>query len=159
MKDRSPIKNLVFTFLHWVLVVLLSVISFFIQYAFLIDTNESHFDYIFSGSVMRINWWTFSFGIILFLLGFILLWKKFLVVDWNSFQKYLWVWKMAYIIIALGSLAAIFVAGILIHFLHVGLGNVITPQWTTWGCIALPVYVVLVIVVDFGVCKLKQKNG
>ena len=51
--NRSPIKNLVYTFFHWFLVVALSAISFFVQYAFMTDTGESYSGFFFAGS-MRI---------------------------------------------------------------------------------------------------------
>ncbi len=152
---RSSIKNLAYTFLHWLFVVFLSAISFVVQYSFLIDTGETHSSIIFSGSIYHVNYLMFPIGVALFLVGYYILWKKYLVEDWKGFKQRFWLWKVAYVIIALVALAAIFVAGILGLFLNLGLSGDIQPEWTTWGFAAFPIYVVLVVVIDLWVSRKK----
>ena len=38
--ETENIKNLIYTLAHWILVVLLAVISFVLQYSFLVDTGR-----------------------------------------------------------------------------------------------------------------------
>jgi len=153
----SPIKNLAYTFVHWFLVVLLSIISFAVQYSFLIDTGETYSSIIFSGSIYRINPVTFPIGVALFLVGFYIVWKKYLAADWKGFRGQFRMWKVAYVVIALVALGSVFVAGIIGLFLYLGLTGDIRPEWTTWGFAAFPIYVVSVIVIDFVVSRKNKR--
>ena len=146
--NRTLVKNLAFTCLHWMLVVLLGIVSFVVQYSFLIDTGEEYSSIIFSGSVYHINYVTFSIGVGLFLVGYYVLWKKYLLVDWKVFDGHLWIWKIGYILPALTAMAVVFLSGVIILFLYLGFDRDIIPEWTTWGFAAFPVYMVLVIIVE-----------
>ena len=145
---RTSIKNLIYTLAHWILVVLLAVISFVLQYSFLVDTGETYSDIIFSGSFYRVNYVTFSIGAVLFLVGFYLIWKKCLVPDWLGFNGKFWMWKVTYVIIALAALGAILVAGVIVEFINTGLAGIIKPEWTTWGFVAFPLYIVFVAIIE-----------
>lgn len=153
---RSPIKNLAYTFAHWFLVVLLSIVSFAVQYSFLSETGETYSSFFFSASIYRINPVTFPIGVALFLVGFYILWKKFLVPDWKAFYGQFWSWKVAYVVIAIVALGAIFLVGVITLFCYLGLTGNIRPEWTTWGFAAFPIYIVLVIVIDFVVNRKKR---
>lgn len=148
MENRSPIKNLGYTFVHWILVVLISFISFCVQYSFLIDTGESYSSFIFSGNIYHVNYVTFPIGVAIFLFGFCFVWKKLLVEDWKLCCEQSWKWKAAYVLIASVVLFAIIAIGALVVFLYLGLSGDITPTWTVCTCFAYPIYAVLVIVVD-----------
>lgn len=144
----SSIKRLGYSFAHWCYVVILSIVSFVVQYSFLVDTGEKTSGYIFTGSIYRVNYVTFPIGVAIFLIGYYFVWKEYLVEDWKSFNGQFWMWKVAYVIIALLALCAIFMAGIMIMFLNIGFADTIRPTWTIWGCIAFPIYVVLVAIVN-----------
>lgn len=152
---RSPIQNLAYTFVHWVFVVFLSIISFVVQSSFLIDTGETYGS-IFSGNIYRVNYVTFTIGVALFLAGFYIIWKKYLVVDWNGYNGQFRIWKVAYVMLAFVALCAIFAAGSTGLLFCRGLGGKIRPEWTEWGFAAFPVYVVLVAVVDLCVNRKKR---
>lgn len=146
--SRKTITNLGYTFLHWLLVVILGAISFVVQFSFMIDTGEDYSSFIFSGEVYSINFFTYLIGIALFVVGYYIMWKKYLVVDWNGFKGQFWLWKFTYVIIALVALVAIFAVALLIIASHVGLSVDVRPEWTMWGSVALPVYAVIFSIVD-----------
>ena len=155
-EKRSPIRNLVYIFIHWLLVVILSVISFYLQYAFMKDTGEESFDYIFSGKVYNFNYVTFSLGVVIFVVGFHIIRKKFLITGWFDFDGQFWMWKAGYVMISLIAMGAISVAGILIPFMHLGLGSIVKPEWLSYGFFAFPAYVLLAMVIH--IC-MKRKTA
>ncbi len=158
MVNRSPIKNLAYTFFHWFLVVALSAISFFVQYAFMIDTGESYSGFFFSGSIYSVNFFVYPIGVALFLVGYYMIWKKCLVVDWNGFHGKFWLWKVGYVLIVAVALVAIFVVALLVMFCYTGLAIDITPVWATWGYVAYPAYVVFVAVIDLYINRKIKKS-
>ena len=146
--NANPWKHLVFSFLHWVIVVILSIISYVLQYSFMIDTGERYSSFIFSGSVYRVNAPMFTLGVTIFFIGYYFLWKKYLFPDWKAFAKCFWIWKAAYVLIVILALCAVSFAGIVILFFYVGLSINLTPEWTMWGCVAFPVYMLLVVLAE-----------
>ena len=161
-KGRKPFLNLIFTILHWILAEVLCLISLVIQFSFLKDTGETYSGIIFSGKVYEINYLMFVLGTALFLAGFYIIWKKCLLVDWNSYEGRNLLWKAAYLLITVISVAVIFVEQVLGIFLVVGFTDDIWPEWTTWGFISVPVYVVLVMIVGLlknEVIKKEKNNG
>ncbi len=156
--ERSPIKNLVYTFFHWFSVVALSAISFFVQYAFMTDTGESYSGFFFTGSIYSINYFMYFIGVVLFFAGFYMIWKKYLVVDWNGFHGKCLLWKVSYLLIATVALAAIFVVALLVMLCYTGLVIDITPVWATWGFVYFPVYVLLVAVIDWYISRKHKKK-
>lgn len=154
--DRKPWKNLVCILLHWFLVVLLSMISFLVQYSFLTDTGEIHSSIIFSGSIYHVNYVAFPIGVAAFLIGYYVLWKRYLLPDWNKLAGRFWGWRAMYVLIVLIAMVTIFVVGIIALILKLGLGGNITPEWTTWGFVAYPVYILLIVVVE--IIKNRKEN-
>ncbi len=155
-KSRKPFLNLIFTILHWILAEVLCLISLVIQFSFLKDTGETYSGIIFSGKVYEINYLMFVLGTALFLAGFYIIWKKCLLVDWNAFSGKNFLWKVLYLIIALVSAGVIFVEEVLGIFLVVGFTDDIWPEWTTWGFVWFPVYILAVIII--GLIKNKQSE-
>ena len=147
-KYRSSGYNLALTFIHWLLAVILSIISYMLQYACLIDTGEDHYSFIFSGDIYRVNRIAYVIGIAVFLAGFCFLWKRYLAPDWRYFAGRCWGWKFGYIVITVVALAAVFVSGIVILFMKLGLSDNIRPEWTTNAFGAFPLYMVFIIIVD-----------
>lgn len=161
-KGRKPFLNLIFTILHWILAEVLCLISLVIQFSFLKDTGETYSGIIFSGKVYEINYLMFVLGTALFLAGFYIIWKKCLLVDWNAYEGRNLLWKAAYLLITVISVAVIFVEQVLGIFLVVGFTDDIWPEWTTWGFVWFPVYVVLVMIVGLlknEVIKKEKNNG
>ena len=161
-KGRKPFLNLIFTILHWILAEVLCLISIVIQFSFLKDTGETYSGIIFSGKVYEINYLMFVLGTALFLAGFYIIWKKCLLVDWNAYEGRNLLWKAAYFLIAVISVAIILVEEVLGIFLVVGFTDDIRPEWTTWGFVWFPVYVVLVMIVGLlknEVIKKEKNNG
>ena len=154
---RKPILNLIYICLHWILVEILCVISLVVQFSFLKDTGETFSGFFNSGMVYEINYLMFILGTALFVVGYYIIWKKCLLVDWNAFSGHNLLWKVVYIIIALVSTAVIYVEEVLGIFLVVGFDYDIRPEWTTWGFVAIPVYVVIVMIVDLGM-SMKMKD-
>lgn len=154
----SSIKRLGYSFAHWCYVVILSIVSFVVQYSFLVDTGEKTSGYIFTGSIYRVNYVTFPIGVVLFLVGYYFIWKEYLLEDWNGLKGQFWLWKVLYAIIGILALGAIFMTGISTIFWHVGLGGDIRPTWTIWGFVAFPIYVVLVPVIYWCINKKKSKK-
>ena len=104
----------------------------------------------------------FVLGTALFLAGFYIIWKKCLLVDWNAYEGRNLLWKAAYLLITVISVAIIFVEQVLGIFLVVGFTDDIWPEWTTWGFVSVPVYVVLVMIVGLlknEVIKKEKNNG
>ena len=73
---RNPWKNLLFTLLHWILVIVLGLISSVIMFSFLVDTGETYSSIIFSGSVYHVNYVIYPMGLVVFLVGYYMLWKR-----------------------------------------------------------------------------------
>lgn len=154
--SRSPAKNFAYTLLHWFFVVVLSMLSFVLQYSFLTDTGKTSSGGLLFKRIYRVNPVMFFIGVALFFVGFCIIWKKYLAVDWNGFKEKCCMWKVAYVTIAIIALGAIFLAGIIIMFLCLGF-DVLRPEWTQYGCFAFPIYVVLVIVIDFLAKRQKRR--
>lgn len=74
--------------------------------------------------------------------------EKMLVPDWLGFNGKFWMWKVTYVIIALAALGAILVAGVIVEFINTGLAGIIKPEWTTWGFVAFPLYIVFVAIIE-----------
>lgn len=157
-KSRKPLVNLIYAMLHWVLVEILCVISLVIQFSFLKETDETFSGLFNSGRVYEINYLMFIMGTVLFLVGYYMIWKKCLLVDWNAFSGRNLLWKVVYFIIALISIGVIFVEEVLGIFLVVGFDCDIHPEWTTWGFVAVPVYVLAVIVIELLINIIKEKE-
>ncbi|MBQ8527592.1 MAG: hypothetical protein IJ429_03875 [Lachnospiraceae bacterium] len=155
-KSRKLIVNFIYTILHWILAEVLCVISIVIQFSFLKDTEETYSGIIFSGKVYEINYLMFVLGTALFLAGFYIIWKKCLLVDWKAFNGRNILWKAAYFLVALVSAAIIFVEEVLGIFLVVGFTDDIRPEWTTWGFVWFPVYILAVMII--GLIKNKQSE-
>ena len=145
---RNPWKNLLFTLLHWILVVLLGMISAIVLFSFLVDTGETYSSFIFSGSVYHVNYVTYPMGLAAFLVGYYMLWKRFLLPDWMAFAGCFWGWKVVYILIALTALAGVFAMGLVALLYAVGLSGLLTPEWTEWGFILYLVDIVVVAIVE-----------
>ena len=118
------------------------------MYNFLMDTGETYSDIIFSGGFYRVNFVTFAIGVVLFLVGFYLIWKKCLVTDWLCFDGEFRLWKAVYVTLALAASGAILVAGVIVESVNTGLTGIITPEWTTWGYVAFPLYIVFVAIIE-----------
>lgn len=145
---RNPWKNLLFTLLHWILVVLLGMISAIVLFSFLVDTGETYSSFIFSGSVYHVNYVTYPMGLAAFLVGYYMLWKRFLLPDWMAFAGCFWGWKVVYILIALTALAGVFAMGLVALLYAVGFSGLLTPEWTEWGFILYLVDIVVVAIVE-----------
>ena len=158
-KSRKPFLNLIYTILHWILVEILCVISMVVQFSFMKDLGETTYSGLFSGGTLyEINYLMFVFGTVLFWAGFYIIWKKCLLVDWNAFGGKNFLWKVLYLIIALVSTGVIFVEEVLGVFLVVGFADDIQPEWTTWGFVLFPVYVLAVIIIGLIKNKLSEKE-
>lgn len=145
---RNPFKILLFTLLHWCLVVVLSFIAAIVQYSFLVDTGETYSSFIFSGSIYRVNYATYLLGIVIFLIGYQLLWKRFLLPDWDAFAECFWGWRILYILIALVAMAVVFFAGVISQLFVLGLGGTLTPAWTEWGFMVYLLDIAVVAIVE-----------
>ncbi|MBQ8199684.1 MAG: alpha/beta hydrolase [Lachnospiraceae bacterium] len=121
------------------------------------DTGETFSGFFNSGMVYEINYLMFILGTALFVVGYYIIWKKCLLVDWNAFSGHNPFWKVAYIIIALVSAAVIYVEEVLGIFLVSGFDYDIRPEWTTWGFVVFPVYIVLVMILDLSM-SVKMKD-
>lgn len=144
---RKPWKNLLFTLLHWVLVVLLGMISTIVLFSFLVDTGETSSSFI-SGSIYHVNYVTYPIGLAVFLIGYYMLWKRFLLPDWMAFVGHFWGWRVGYILIALAAMVGMFVAWVIALLYSIGLGGILTPEWTEWSFIVYLVDIVVVAIVE-----------
>lgn len=145
---RNPWKNLLFALLHWGLVVVLGIISSIILFSFLVDTGETYSSFIFSGIIYHVNYVTYPMGLAAFLVGYYMLWKRFLLQDWKSFAGCFWGWRVVYILIALAAMAGLYAAGVFTLLFAVGLSGTLTPEWTIWGFLVYLVDIVVVAVVE-----------
>ena len=146
---KDLFKGTVVTFFHWGLVVLLSLVSFVLQYRFATPEGAPVTGGLFAAQLYKVNMPMFIFGVAVFLVGFYLMWKKLLLIDWIKLDGQDVIWKIAYVIIAIVALFAILLVGVLILFLNTGLGGVMSPKWTEFTAFAFPAYSLGVIVVDW----------
>ncbi len=145
---RNPWKNLLFTLLHWVLVVGLGMISSIILFSFLVDTGETYSSLIFSGIVYHVNYVTYPMGLAAFLIGYYILWKRFLLPDWKAFAGRFWAWRAGYVFIAVAAMAGVFATGVVALLFAAGLSGTLTPEWTMWGFLVYLVDIVVVAIVE-----------
>ena len=162
-KGRKPFLNLIYTICHWFLVEILCAISMVVQFSFMKDLGERTYSGLFSGGTLyEINYIMFILGTALFLAGYYIIWKKCLLVDWNAYEGRNLLWKATYLLVAVISVAILLVEEVLGIFLVVGFTDDIRPEWTTWGFVWFPVYVVLVMIVGLlknEVLKKEKNNG
>ncbi len=145
---RNPWKNLLLTLLHWVLVVVLGMISSIILFSFLVDTGETYSSFIFSGIIYHVNYVTYPMGLVAFLIGYYILWKRFLLPDWKAFAGRFWGWRIGYVFIALAAMVGVYVAGVFTLLFSVGFSGILTPEWTMWGFLVYLVDIVVVALVE-----------
>lgn len=147
-KDRSTIATLGMSYLHWWIVLGMSIVAFVLQFAFLVDTGEDYSGWITYGDIYTFNPVLFPLGVLLFLVGYYVLWKLFLRGDWERFKGEHWVWKVGYSIIAITFLLKIFLTYWIVFTVLCGWDISIHPEWMLWACIVFPMYVLVISVVD-----------
>ena len=148
INGRSNISNLVYTIIHWIIVVFLSGIAYVVQFSFLKDTGIEHKESFFYAKEVSINYLAYFIGTIIFLLGYYFVWKKYLRVDWNNYKEGSIGWKIVYFILMLIAMFSIFIVSIMVMFCYTGLSIYIVPEWTTWSCAVFPAYIFLVTIID-----------
>lgn len=131
-------KDLGVTLFHWILVVLISMFSYDVQYIGLKEVGEVQDTFLFATQFYEVNVPMFILGIALFVIGFHFIWQKFLKKDWIKFNFQGTGWKVAYVIIAIIAIFAIFVGGIFVLFFHMGL----TGELTFNAGFVFPIYIV-----------------
>lgn len=147
-KTRSEIATLAWSYLHWWIVLGMSIVSFVLQFAFLVDTGEDYSGWITYGDIYTFNPVTFPLGVILFLIGYYVLWKLFLRGDWERFKGEMWLWKAGFAIIAIIFLLKICLAYYFVFLLLGGWDIAIHPEWMLWSGVVFPIYVFGISIVD-----------
>ena len=155
--NRNPWKNLLYTVMHWFLSVLLGFVSAYVLYSFPVDTGETYASFIFSGSIYHVNYLTFTIGMLMFLIGYNFLWKRYLVPDWKAFACRCFGWRVLYVLLAVAALVAVFFVGILGLLMSFGLSGKLTPEWMMWAFCVYPVYMVLHVVLELLISRKGKK--
>ncbi len=147
-KTRSEIATLAWSYLHWWIVLGMSIVAFVLQFAFLVDTGEDYSGWITYGDIYTFNPVTFLLGVILFLAGYYVFWKLFLRGDWERFIGEMWIWKAGFVIISVTFLLKICLAYYFVFLLLGGWDIAIQPEWMLWCGVVFPVYALMISIVD-----------
>ncbi len=156
--SRTPRGALGWTFLHWLLVLVVGAVSFVVQFSFMIDTGESYSGFIFSSDIYMVNPVIYPVGCVLFLVGYYVLWKRYLKPDWKGMAGYRWGWRAGYIVVSLIGLFALFASFVVVLFLYCGLTISLRPEWAMYGMFAFPAYAVLIPIIDLYVGWYKKRG-
>ncbi len=135
------------TFAKWLVVYVCSMICFFLQYSFVTDTGEEYESFMFAGSIYSINYLTYSIGLTLFLVGYLLLWKYLLKPDWRSYNGIHWLWKVGYPVIVALVVVLLFYGAVLVMFLNSGFGAY-KQEWLEPVLYVQLTYIVVLPVID-----------
>ncbi len=156
---RAPWATLGWSFVHWLLVLVLGAVSAGVWYSFMIDTGESYAGSFFVSEIYLINPVTYPLGCILFLVGYYVIWKRYLKPDWKALAGYFWLWKAGYIVLSLIAIVALFFVFLMIMFLYCGLTISVHPRWTEDVIFVFPAYAVLMPIVDLCVGRYQRLKG
>ncbi len=111
------------TLAKWIMVFLGCTGCFFIEYAFSTDTGEVYDSFMFLCTYYELNYVAYMVGLLLFLVGYFLVWKFFLKADWKAYREERWYIKLGYVLLVALTVVGLFYTSFIAMWMSTGWGS------------------------------------
>lgn len=141
-KERGNLLNLIFMMFHWILADATVLLGYLFQLAFPKDPDPETVAYC--GKIYHANIPMFILGTLIMLLGYFLVWRLWLLDDWNRYKGKGKGWVFAGIMLELVNMVGLFVLFYLVMAMALRWGDYGDgSQWVNYSII--PTLVILII--------------